>query len=72
MSDHDLHLRILRDGASLARIFKLPGFVLLGFKEMLEAETCTHTDATTALFNSVGINGAMDGTGASVSHGLFC
>lgn len=72
MSEHDLYLRMLRDGASLPRIFKLAGFMLLGLKEMLKAETDTHGDATTGLFNPMGINKAMDGTGACVSHELFC
>jgi len=62
MSEHDLYLRILRDGASLARIFKLSGFMDLELKEMLETKISTHREATTGLFNPMGINRAMDGT----------
>lgn len=67
ISEHVLYVRILGDRASLARIFKLSGFVLLGLKEMLEVEMRTHRDATTGLFSPMGIIRAMDGTRASVS-----
>lgn len=72
MSEHDLYLRILRDGASLAKFFNIIRFHPSGLKEVLEAETGTHRDAMTGLLKPVGINGIIDGTGLSVSCGLFC
>lgn len=62
MSDHNLYLRILRDRASLARIFTPEIQRDAGGKER---HTQTHN-------TTMGINGAMVGTGALVSHGLFC
>lgn len=72
MSEHDLYLRILRDGASLAKFFNIIRFYPSGLKEVLKAETCTDRGAITGLFNPVGINGIIDGIGLSVSCRVFC